>query len=121
MEDLFAKIEKQKGLFRKKPIRSRGSLWNKGKGEGLMAKLPSPSSPSHWETGEERRLAGGGPIRARWTWAAAGGEGKGEGWRPGGDPGLTSGWVGAQRRGGVGRRRRAGMAAAAALRVRRRG
>ena len=60
MEDLFAKIEKQKGLFRKKPIRSGGSLWNKGKGEGLMAKLPSPSSPSHWETGEERRLAGGG-------------------------------------------------------------
>ena len=105
MEDLFAKIEKQKGLFRKKPIRSGGSLWNKGKGEGLMAKLPSPSSPSHWETGEERRLAGGGPIRARWTWAAAGGEG---------ERGRVASWRGSRPHLGLGWRAEAGRRGSAA-------
>ena len=35
------------------------------------------SSPSsHRRTGEGRRFAGGGPIRARWAWAAAGNEGE---------------------------------------------
>ena len=36
---------KGKVLFGVKAISEGGYLWNKGKGEGLMAKLPSPSSP----------------------------------------------------------------------------
>ena len=69
------------------------------------------SSPSpHCRTGE----GAGSPAAAR-------NEGEGEGRCSGGDPGLTLGWGGAQRRGDVSRRRRAGMAAAVALRVKRGG
>ena len=60
-------------------------------------------------------------IRPFWATAAARNEGEGEGRCSGGDPGLTSGWGGAQRRGEASRWRQAGMAAAAALRVRRGG
>ena len=72
MEDLFAKIGKQKGPFRKKPIRSGGSLWNKGKGEGLMAKLPSPSSPRTGKQGRGRWLAGGVEFGGQGLGAAPG-------------------------------------------------
>ena len=80
------------------------------------------SSPSsHRKTGEGRRLTGGGQsgrsgLRG-WPWT--GGKGRGGYGEP--IPGLTSSYGGAQRRGDGSRRRRAGVAAAAALRAERGG
>ena len=71
----------------------------------------------------EQGKGAGLPVAARFGRAGLGRRpgtrGKGEGRCSGGDPDLTLGWGGAQRRGDVSRRRRAGMAAAAALQVRR--
>ena len=71
-----------------------------------MAKLPSPSSPSRWETGEAPPCVGSGRIgRAGPRWRL-GREGKGRG--KGGDPIPlpNSGYGGVRRRLHVGRLRR---------------
>ena len=55
---LFAKRENRKGLFRKKFIKSGGSLENREKGRGLKAKLPFLFLPS-------MQNRGGAPARRR--------------------------------------------------------
>ena len=77
-----------------------------------MAKLPSPSSP---RTGKQGRRPVRRPIWPPWTTAAAGGGGKGARGAWGSIPQLTSARGVARERGDVNRRRRAEMAAAAAL------
>ena len=60
---LFTKRENRKGLFRKKFIKSGGSLENRGKGRGLKEKLPFLFLPSTQNRGgalaRRRRLDSG--------------------------------------------------------------
>ena len=80
-----------------------------------MAKLPSPSSPSRWETGEASPCAGGGRFGRPGPRRRPGVGEKGLEGAWGSIPQLTSARGAARERGDVNRRRRAEMAAAAAL------
>ena len=57
------KKENRKGLFGKKGYKGGGSLVNRGKGRGFLARMPSSSSSLHGKQrngggGRRRRLAG---------------------------------------------------------------
>ena len=106
-------------ILLKKSYKGKGSLIEWEERGGLNAKRPLiPFLPTQNRGG--RRLTGGGQsgrsgLRG-WPWT--GGKRRGGYGEP--IPGLTSSYGGAQRRGDGSRRRRAGVAAAAALRFRRR-
>ena len=91
------------------------SLRIKGKGEGLLAKLPSPSSFLHGKQGRRPRGAGGGRFGRPGPRRRPGVREKGARGTWGSIPRLTSGWGGAQRRGDGSGRRRLWWRVAAAL------
>ena len=71
MEDLFAKIGKQKGPFRKKPIRSGVLLRKQGRQGGFGQNAP-PSSTPRPEQGMGRAALGAGDSA---VWGLGGGSG----------------------------------------------
>src|SRR6185295_17872983 len=89
---VYLKLEQRAGLFLDKSHKWGGSLWNRGKGEGLMAKLPSPSSPSRWETGEASPCVGGGRFGRPGPRRRPGVREKGARGTWGSIPQLTSAW-----------------------------